>query len=127
METNMRKIAGTAYALVLAASWFSSAQAAPFCISNQVLPPQCMFYDAQQCANEAARQNAQCSPNLAEIRLSRGTGEYCVITSAGASVCAYADYQTCSTAAAQQHGACVQGNPNRAAREPNPYSLLNGQ
>jgi hypothetical protein len=127
METIMQYLARTACVMTIAAGWLSPAHAAPFCIQNQLLPPQCMFYDAKQCADEAQRQNAQCSPNPAEIRLSRGTGEYCVVTSSGASVCAYADYQTCTTAATQQHGACVQADPSRTPREPNPYSAVNGE
>lgn len=102
------------------------APAAPFCIQNQVLPPQCIYVDAQECAREAQRQNAQCTPNISQNRLSQRHGEYCVVTSSGAAVCAYADYQTCSTEAQRQRGACMQAQPNRAAREPNPYSPLNG-
>jgi hypothetical protein len=124
----MQFFARTAFVFAIAAGSFGGpANAAPFCIQNQMLPPQCMYYDARQCAQEAQRQNAQCAPNLKEIRLSRGTGEYCVITGAGASVCAYPDFQTCSTAAAQMQGACVQADPSRRAREPNPFSAFNGQ
>lgn len=103
------------------------ARAAPFCIRNQVLPAQCIYYDARECQREAERQNAECAPNPAQLHLTRDHGEYCVVSPSGAAVCAYADHQSCMTAATHQNGACVQADPNQPARQPNPYSLLNGQ
>jgi hypothetical protein len=113
--------------LTAAASFPPGAGAAPFCISNQVLqPPICIYYDAQNCAQEAQRQNAECTTNPAEFRLSESHGEYCVVTSGGASVCAYADYQTCAREASRQQGTCSQARPNQPARQPNPFSAVNG-
>jgi len=102
------------------------AGAAPFCLKNQVLSPQCMYYDAQQCAREAGRQGAECVVNPAEVRMTQGGSEYCVVTSAQVAVCAYADRQNCAQAAARQHGTCTQATPG-PARTPNPYSPINGQ
>jgi hypothetical protein len=101
------------------------ASAAPFCIQNQVLPPQCMFYDVRQCQREAQHQNAECSANPAELKVSQNQSEYCVVTSSLISVCAYVDRQSCAVAAERQHGTCIQSN-NRPARQPNPFSPVNG-
>jgi hypothetical protein len=124
----MKHLAWITGSLTLAACLTpGAAHAAPFCIQNQILQPQCIYYDPRECQAEANRQNATCAPNVAEARLSRAHGDYCVVTSTGIPLCVYADYQTCSTAAAQQRGACVQAQPNIPAQQPNPYSAINGQ
>jgi hypothetical protein len=101
--------------------------AAPFCLTNQVIPPQCIYYDANQCAHDASRQGGLCAPNPAERRFSQAHGQYCVVSPSGAAVCAYADYQTCAVAASKNKGTCMQADPRQVAREPNPYSAVNGQ
>jgi len=102
------------------------AMAAPFCLQNQVIPPQCIYYDAQQCQKEATRQNAECSANPAETHLSGGYGKYCVVTSAGASVCNYTEQATCTREANKQNGACVQSPTSQPFQQPNPYSKTEG-
>ncbi len=119
------RLAALIFVLVSANGY--SADAAPFCIRNQMLNPQCMYYDAQQCQQEAGRQNAECVANPAELQISRTSGEYCVVTSGRASVCAYTDQPTCSTEAARQHGACIPANQSVPQRVPDPYSPFNGQ
>lgn len=101
--------------------------AAPFCIQSQVLTPQCIYYDAQQCDLAAQRQGAVCATNPREVKLSPGNGQYCVVTSGQVSVCAYADRATCAKAAALQQGTCADA-PARAggAGTPDPYSAANG-
>jgi hypothetical protein len=103
------------------------AMAAPFCITSQVLPPLCIYDDAQQCDQAAARQGAACSANPAELRLTPGPGRFCVVTSSRISVCAYADRQNCARDAVLQHGTCTEA-PARAGGvgAPDPYSTVNG-
>ena len=103
------------------------AGAAPFCIRNQIIPPQCIYDDAEACQREASRQNAECAANPAELALSAAHGEYCVVTGSRAAVCVYADWQSCAVEAARQHGACTQALPDELARQPNPYSPGNGR
>src|SRR3954454_7168876 len=76
-----------------------TAEAAPFCIRSQVLPPQCIYQDAQQCDREAQRQGAVCSINPAELRVTPGNGRFCVVTSSRISNCSYGDRTTCDRAA----------------------------
>ena len=115
--------AGTALAYGVAAH---PAAAAPFCLTNQVMQPQCIYYDAQECSREAARQNAVCSANPAELPLSPNVGQYCVVTSSRASNCSYADRQTCDRAATQQNGTCVIAPTRQSVGAPDPYSPVNG-
>ncbi|WP_428484018.1 hypothetical protein [Rhodopila sp.] len=113
--------------LAVGGSFCQQAAAAPFCISNQVIAPLCIYYDAQECQQEANRQGAECSANPTELRLTRGVGQYCVVTSGQVSVCAYADNRTCALDAARQHGACVIAPQIAPAATPDPYSTTVGQ
>lgn len=109
----------------LALTFSPAALAAPFCLKSQIIPPQCIYYDARQCNQEAQRQGAVCSANPAEMKLTRGAGQYCVITSARTSVCAYADRGTCDRDATSQHGTCTD-SPGQKGGLPDPYSAVNG-
>jgi hypothetical protein len=123
----MKHMTLTLRAAALAVLLSSPALAAPFCIKSQVLPPQCIYYDAQQCSKEALRQNAVCSTNPAELTLAPGNGKYCVVTSSRVSVCAYADRTTCARDAALQQGTCTDAPATAAgAGVPDPYSTVNG-
>jgi len=102
-------------------------EAAPFCISSQVLKPQCIYYDAQQCAREANRQNATCSANASELPLSRNVGQYCVVTSSRISNCTYFDRHTCDRDASRLQGTCTVAPTRTGSGAPDPYSVLNGQ
>jgi hypothetical protein len=105
----------------------AGAEAAPFCIRSQVLPPQCIYQDAQQCDRDAQRQGAVCSANPAELTLTPGNGKYCVVTSSRISICAYGDRTTCSRAAASLQGTCTDAPPSvGGAGVPDPYSATNG-
>jgi len=113
--------------LALAIAFTTPAAAAPFCVQNQVLPPQCIYYDAQQCSLAAQRQGATCSANPAELQLSAGNGAYCVVTSSQASVCAYVDRGTCAREAARQQGTCTDAPPRAGGvGAPDPFSAVNG-
>lgn len=105
----------------------SVASAAPFCMRNQIIAPQCIYYDAIQCQRDAQRQGAVCDVNPQEYHLLAGSGEYCVVTSSGASSCVYQDRPSCAAEAVRQQGMCAAATPSRPARIPDPYSALNGQ
>ena len=113
--------------VALAILFAPAAEAAPFCLRGQILPPQCIYYDARQCELEAQRQGEVCSANPAEVTLSRGAGLYCVVTSSRVSVCAYTDRGTCARDAMQHNGTCTEA-PARSAGvgAPDPYSPING-
>jgi len=114
--------------VVIAGSAFSQpANAAPFCIRNQIIQPQCMYYDAHQCEQEAQKQNAECVANPAELRMTQAHGEYCVVTSGRVSICAYADRTSCAAEASRQHGTCIPAEQNAPQRTPDPYSPFNGR
>jgi hypothetical protein len=101
--------------------------AAPFCVRNEALPSQCIYYDAQECQKEAIRYNGVCSSNPAELKLVRGYGRYCVVTSGHVSVCQYMDRTSCDRAASQQQGACTEAPASQpGAGAPDPYSQANG-
>ena len=114
------------FALLLAGI-ASPALAAPFCIENQALPPQCNYYDAAQCETEAARQGGVCSANPQQMPLQAGVGQYCVAISGGASSCVYSDRGTCMAAARQLGGACTAAPAVAPSRAPDPYAAVNGQ
>jgi hypothetical protein len=103
------------------------AMAAPFCLRNQMLAPQCIYYDAAECQRDAQRQGAVCSVNPSEFTLLAGSGQYCVVTSTRASLCVYADRNTCAAEAARQHGACMDAIPAGRPAAPDPYSAVNGR
>lgn len=115
----------TLVALLLAMP--AAAWAAPFCIKSEMLPPQCIYQDVQQCDREALRQNATCAANPDEITLTPGNGRYCVVTSAHVSLCAYGDRTTCARDAATQGGTCTDAPPSILGRGvPDPYSPTEG-
>lgn len=102
------------------------AQAAPFCVRNEMLAPQCIYYDASECQRDAQQQGGVCSVNPSEFPVQAGTGQYCLVTSTRASLCVYTDRNTCTVDALRQHGACTDTAPIAPSRAPDPYAA-NGQ
>jgi hypothetical protein len=102
------------------------ALAAPFCIGNQSVPPQCIYDDASSCQREAARQGGVCSANAAQLALQPGIGQYCVVTSSLISICIFPDRDSCAAEAARQHGACVAAPGVRPEQSPDPFSSVGG-
>jgi hypothetical protein len=103
-----------------------SAMAAPFCLTSQAIPPQCIYYDAGLCQRDAARQGAsgECVVNTKEVRLTPSTGAYCLVTSTVTSQCVYLDYDSCLREANRQQGACASAAAG-AGRPgvPDPFAL----
>jgi hypothetical protein len=123
----MTRFASASRLAALAVLFIQPALAAPFCITSQVLPPQCIYYDARQCNQEAQRQGATCATNPTELRLTDGPGQFCVVTSGRFSVCAYLDRPTCEQEARRQNGTCAASSRHVAVGSPDPYSTVNGQ
>jgi hypothetical protein len=86
------------------------AQAAPFCVEVEGIPPQCLYADARDCQTRANQLGGICSGNAQEISTPPGIGQYCVVSSGGAAQCIYADRGSCLTDAMRRGGACVQAN-----------------
>ena len=98
-----------------------AALGAPFCVQTQAIPPQCLYYDAGECAKEAARTGGFCAPNPAELTVSAGIGHYCLMTSSRMSSCIYADLSTCQRDAQHQQAACVQAPNSPESPGADPY------
>lgn len=103
------------------------ALAAPFCIENQALSPQCIYYDASECRQDAQRQGATCSANPQEVRLTPGVGQYCMVTSGLVSLCVYADREPCEADAVRQNGTCTNAPQVAPVGAPDPYSAVGGR
>lgn len=112
--------------VIVLASAGGPALAAPFCLESQSVPPQCIYDDASECQNDAARQGGVCEANPQQLTLQPGIGQYCVVTSSGVSSCIYPDRGSCAAEAARQHGACTAAPEIAPARTPDPYSAVGG-
>jgi len=100
-----------------------AALAAPFCLETQTVPPQCVYFDANDCRREADHQHGFCVANPQEVGLTPSVGAYCVVTSGQASACDYQDASACSREATRQGGICVASpvvpaTPNPAQSRP---------
>ena len=111
--------------LYLTCAGAAFAQGAPWCVSTQALPPQCMFYDPRQCQLVAGQQGGVCLPNSNVQAVRSAQGQYCLVIAGAAPACHYVDEGQCDTVARQQGGACVLSSeatgPNLA---PNPYHQI---
>lgn len=113
------------WAVVLAATG-GPAFAAPYCVENQSLPPQCIYADPSECQAAAQKQGGVCSANPQQLSLQQGIGQYCVVTAGGASNCSYADRSTCMAEAQREQGACTTAPQIAPSRAPDPYSAVGG-
>ena len=98
----------------------AAAHAAPFCLQSQAIPPQCIYFDANLCAKDAARQGGECSGNKEELSLVPNVGKYCVVTSQKASLCIYASLDSCQKAAQSQGAVCMELY-DTGSGAPNPF------
>lgn len=123
----MRHIAlKTHLAILLAGMVVQPAVAATYCLRNQVIPPQCIYDDPQQCQRDAARQNGECEANPRALRVISGFGKYCVVTAGGIADCSYADFNSCTHEATRKGGACTVSQTPQPLQGPNPYSATEG-
>jgi hypothetical protein len=102
------------------------ALAAPYCIQNQSLPPQCIYNDPGQCQADANKQGGVCSANPQQVTLNAGIGQYCLVTGTGVSRCVYPDRSTCLSDATRERGACTEAPTVAPSRAPDPYASVGG-
>jgi hypothetical protein len=103
-----------------------TASAAPFCIRNTALPPQCIYYDPTDCRKQALKQGGWCEPNPSETRTaSGGTGQYCLVLAQGEAICAFLSRESCDVEATRLQGACYH-NEARGTGAPDPYAAFSG-
>jgi hypothetical protein len=115
--------------LALAFSYLTEAPtawAAPFCLRNAAVPPQCIYYDPSQCAKESAKQGGWCEPNARETRITSGTGNYCVVVAQSAAICAYLSRESCAAEATRLHGVCYHNEAPGGTGAPDPYAAFSG-
>jgi hypothetical protein len=99
-----------------------AAFAAPFCLTNPAIPPQCMYYDAHQCQQDATKQGGYCVPNPVEQHGGVGSGQYCMMTSVGVTLCNFMSRESCAQEALRQHGACFHDETRETTGAPDPYA-----
>jgi hypothetical protein len=102
-----------------------TASAAPFCLRNAAVPPQCIYYDPSECRRESTKQGGWCEPNPGETRMATGTGQYCLVGGQGAAICAFLSRESCDAEAARLHGACYHDEA-RGNGAPDPYAAFSG-
>jgi hypothetical protein len=119
-------------AALLATIPVAAPMAAPFCLQNPGLPPQCIYWDPDSCNREAHRQSTEgtCGANPLEVRNLRGSGKYCVVIPGVAPSCIYVDRGTCDQQAARLHAVCSQAQPGPrnvpGVGAPDPYGVAEG-
>ncbi len=121
MRRRLRTAELLAGLLAVAALPAPAALAAPFCLETQTVPPQCIYFDVNDCRREASHQQAACVINPQEASLTPSGGAYCVVTSGLASSCDYQDASACFREAVHQGGICVSAPAAPAGNTPNPY------
>jgi hypothetical protein len=82
--------------------------AAPFCVSVQGLPDQCIYVDGSECQSRATQLGGVCIANAAAIVRQFGTSQFCIVTETGTALCAYADRNSCTADALRRHDACIE-------------------
>lgn len=105
----------------------ASVLAAPFCVSTQALPPQCIYVDPSNCQRDAQQQGGVCTVNTAEFKPPPGLGQYCVVTPGLVSLCVYPDRSSCMADAQSRHGACVKAPTVAPYGAPDPYAPVGGR
>lgn len=103
------------------------AVAAPFCLSSQAIPPQCIYTDPSLCQRDAQQQHGVCTVNKAEFAPTPNLGQYCVVTASMVSLCIYPDRESCETDAQRRHGTCVAAPGQAPYAAPDPYNAINGR
>jgi hypothetical protein len=83
------------------------AWAAPFCVTVQGLPDQCIYVDGAECGRRATQLGGICTANGAEIRTPPGPGLFCLAEGGHAVACVYADRDTCNAEARRRKSTCI--------------------
>ncbi len=102
----------------------SHAVAAPFCAEAINVSPQCFYYDARICRQDAKNLGGVCRVNEEEVSLPEGYGNYCLVYSATMAECLYLDYNSCEQEATRKNGICIR---NSTKPEPLPSLEYNSE
>jgi hypothetical protein len=107
---------------LLGAAWVllaAPAVAAPFCVTVQGLPDQCVYVDGAECQQRAFQLGGVCTANAKEITTPPGPGSFCLAAGGHVVACNYVDRESCQQDAARQHTACIPATaPPNAAVDP---------
>jgi hypothetical protein len=107
-------------------AWSSQpAAAAPFCLTSNVLTPQCIYTDPVECSHRAAQIHGACAANPAEMRAFSGNQEFCVTDATRTGLCAYPDQASCDHAVERRAGSVCVRQPT--ATQPPGFSRANNQ
>jgi hypothetical protein len=109
---------------VIATACVARADAAPFCVQTEAVPPECLYFDAASCETRARQMKGQCTVNTAELHVAPGIGHYCLITSGPVTSCLYLDASSCDAEAKRQHGVCVSQPARAESPSPDPYRII---
>ena len=71
------------------------AYAAPFCMTLQGIPPQCIYDDARDCKHRAGQLSGICTVNINEITSATGAEKFCSVDSTRTPQCLYVDRNGC--------------------------------
>ena len=97
------------------------ASAAPFCVSTQGLPSECIYEDTTSCKARAFQLKGVCTVNAGEILTSYGSEKYCMVDSTRVPQCIYTDRNSCESAA-NNGSVCVNNSfQNVNEIQPDPY------
>ncbi len=102
------------------------AGAAPYCVAQQGITNQCLYFDPAECKLRASQLGGSCAANPTELSLptTNPTFPYCV-SGPGYSACKFADRGACEAEAARLGVGCVEGSaPAAANAAPDPYRDL---
>jgi hypothetical protein len=109
------RVAGAVVVALLAAPAF----AAPFCVTVQGLPDQCIYADSTECGKRAAQLGGICTANAQQITTPPGPGSFCLAEGGRVVQCLYADRDTCTADAQRRHGACIPASlPQQGSVDP---------
>jgi hypothetical protein len=95
------------------------ALAAPYCVTVQGLPDQCVYVDGQECQKRAVQLGGVCTSNPGDILVQSGPGQFCLVVGGQATLCIFPDRNSCQEEASRRKTACVQaGTPAQQAVDP---------
>lgn len=84
-----------------------AALAAPFCVTSQALPPQCIYDDPGLCQRDAAHQGGVCAANADAAIQVEGSAPYCLAVAGGPALCRFYDVRSCVLEARHHRTACI--------------------
>lgn len=102
----MRKLRFSAFLILVI---HQQAIAAPFCVTTQGVPPDCIYEDTTSCRSRATQLKGVCTVNTNEITSAYGTEKFCMVDSTRVPQCIYTDRSSCE-GAMNAGSVCVNNN-----------------